>query len=82
MDLMHKLTRLSEDERRRLIDDFLDTVFGGLDADPAFVGIVRSMTPELADNPEPEQVEAWVELVELSQDPDFCAGTRPPNGPR
>jgi DNA-binding transcriptional MerR regulator len=76
MDLMHKLTRLSEDERRRLIGDFLDTVFSGLDADPAFVGIVRSMTPELPDDPEADQVEAWVELVELSQDPDFRASMR------
>jgi DNA-binding transcriptional MerR regulator len=76
MDLMHKLTRLSEDELRRLIGDFLDAVFGGLDADPAFVGIVRSMTPELPDDPEGDQVEAWVELVDLSQDQDFRASMR------
>ncbi|MEH0825697.1 MULTISPECIES: MerR family transcriptional regulator [unclassified Micromonospora] len=77
MDLMHKLTMLSEDERRRLIGEFLDTVFGGLvDANPEFVGIMRSMTPELPDNPEAEQVEAWVELAELSQDPDFRASMR------
>ena len=68
---MHKLAKLSEDERRRLIGDFLDTAFGGLDADTEFAGIMRSMTPELPDNPEAEQVEAWVELAELSQDPDF-----------
>ncbi|GJF33417.1 MerR family transcriptional regulator [Kitasatospora sp. NE20-6] len=76
MDLMHKLAKLSEDERRRLIGEFLDTAFGGLDANPEFVGIVRSMTPELPDSPEDEQVEAWVELAELSQDPDFRAGMR------
>jgi DNA-binding transcriptional MerR regulator len=76
MDLMHKLAKLSEDERRRLIGDFLDTAFGGLDANPVFVGIMRSMTPELPDNPEAEQVEAWVELAELSQDPDFRASVR------
>src|SRR5215475_4330627 len=52
MDLMHKLAKLSEDERRRLVDDFLEAAFGGLDADPAFAGIMRSMTPELPDNPE------------------------------
>ena len=34
MDLMHKLAKLSEDERRRLIGDFLDAAFGGLGADP------------------------------------------------
>lgn len=76
MDLMHKLARLSEDERRQLIGDFLDAAFGGLDADPAFVGIMRSITPELPDNPEVEQVEAWVELAELSQDPTFRATMR------
>jgi DNA-binding transcriptional MerR regulator len=73
MDLMHKLARLSDDERRRLIGDFLDTVFGGLDA---FEGIVRTMTPELPDDPSTEQIEAWVELAELSQDADFRAGLR------
>jgi hypothetical protein len=76
MDLMHKLAKLSEDERRRLIGEFLGTVFGGLDADPAFAGIIRSMTPELPDNPEADQVEAWVELAELSQHPDFRASMR------
>ncbi|MBT2233794.1 MerR family transcriptional regulator [Nonomuraea sp. NEAU-A123] len=76
MDLMHQLAKLSEDERRRLIGDFLDTAFGGLADNPAFAGAMRSMTPELPDNPEAEQVEAWVELAELSQDPDFRAGLR------
>lgn len=76
MDLMHKLAKLSEDQRRRLIGDFLDAVFGGLHANPEFVGIMRSMTPELPDNPEADQVEAWVELAELSQDPDFRVSMR------
>ena len=76
MDLMHKLARLSQDERQRLIGDFLDAVFGGQDAEPAFAGIRRSMTPELPDDPEAEQVHAWAELAELSQDPDFRASMR------
>ncbi|MGW7462305.1 MerR family transcriptional regulator [Streptomyces sp. NPDC054797] len=73
---MHQLARLSEDERSRLIGDFLDTVFGGLDAAPAFAGAMRSMTPELPDNPEAEQVQAWVELAEMSLDPGFRAVMR------
>jgi DNA-binding transcriptional MerR regulator len=76
MDLMHKLARLSEDERQRLIGDFLDTVFGDLGTEPSFAGIRRSMTPELADDPDAEQVQAWAELAELSQDPDFRASMR------
>ncbi|MER6945305.1 MerR family transcriptional regulator [Nonomuraea sp. NPDC000554] len=75
-DLMHQLAKLSEDERRRLIGGFLDTAFGGLDAIPEGAAVRQSMTPELPDNPEAEQVEAWVELAELSQDADFRAGMR------
>jgi DNA-binding transcriptional MerR regulator len=76
MDLMHRLARLSADERRRLIDDFLDSVFAGSAGSGAFVGIRRSFTPELPDNPEPEQIAAWVELAELSQDGEFRAVVR------
>jgi DNA-binding transcriptional MerR regulator len=82
MDLMHKLARLSQDDRERLIGDFLDAVFGGPDgpdgpdAEPSFAGIRRSMTPELPDDPRAEQVQAWAELAELSQDPDFRASMR------
>jgi DNA-binding transcriptional MerR regulator len=76
MELVHKLAKLSETERRRLVDDFLDAAFAGLDTNPQFTGIARSLTPELPDDPEPEQVQAWVELAELSQDPDFRARLR------
>ncbi|MEU8890162.1 MerR family transcriptional regulator [Streptomyces sp. NPDC048442] len=71
LDLMHRLAKLSEDERSRLIGEFLDTVFDGLHAHPAFAAVIRSMTPELPDDPSTEQVEAWVELAELFQDADF-----------
>ncbi|WP_328785295.1 MerR family transcriptional regulator [Streptomyces canus] len=75
-DLMHKLAQLSEDERRRLIGDFLDAALGTLDTDSAFAGIRRSMTPEIPDNPQAEQVRAWVEWAELAADPDFRASVR------
>jgi hypothetical protein len=42
---------------------------------------MRSMTPELPENPLPYQVQAWVKLTELSQDPDFRAKC-PANGRR
>jgi len=76
MELMHKLARLSEDERQRLIGDFLDAVFGDLGAEPSVTGVRRSMTPELPDDPVAEQVQAWAELAELSQDPGFRASMR------
>ncbi|MEV7183791.1 MerR family transcriptional regulator [Kitasatospora sp. NPDC093102] len=76
MKLMHKLAELSDAERRRLVHDFVDEAFGGLDANPEFVAMMRSAMPELPDEPRAEQVEAWVELGELVQDPDFRAAVR------
>lgn len=73
LDLMHKLANLSEHERRRLIAGFLDAIFDGIGET---AGLRRTMTPELPDDPEPEQVEAWAELAELTQDPDFRASMR------
>jgi hypothetical protein len=71
MTLMHKLARLSEAERRRIVDDFLDEVLGGLDVDPDLAARMRMARPDLPDDPSPEQVEAWIELAELVADPDF-----------
>ncbi|MBB5804097.1 DNA-binding transcriptional MerR regulator [Saccharothrix ecbatanensis] len=67
------MSRLSEDGRRRLVGEFLDAAFGDLAGDPGFAGMVRSMTPELPEHPADEQVEAWVSLTRLAQDPDFRA---------
>jgi DNA-binding transcriptional MerR regulator len=75
LTLMHHLATLSRHERERLIDDFLTSVFHGLDH-PGFAGIARSMTPELPESAEVGQVEAWVELAELAQDPGFRSAMR------
>ncbi|MGW3243783.1 MerR family transcriptional regulator [Streptomyces sp. NPDC001070] len=75
-ELMHELARLSAEGRGRLIDDFLDAVLGGLDDDPARAGYRRSLTPTLPDEPDAGQLQAWVELAELCQDPGFRAVLR------
>ncbi|MFJ9910784.1 MerR family transcriptional regulator [Actinacidiphila glaucinigra] len=78
-ELMHELARLSAQERGRLVDDFLDAVLGapdGLADDPALAGPRRTLTPVLPDDPHPEQLQAWVELAELSRDPGFRAVMR------
>lgn len=76
LNLMHKLAKLSEAERNRLLNDFIDESFGGLDANPHMVAMLRTAMPDLPDEPTPRQVEAWVELAELSQKPDFRASVR------
>jgi DNA-binding transcriptional MerR regulator len=74
--VMHQLAELSDEERRRLINDFIDEAFGGLDANPEFVAMMRSAMPELPEDPAPAQLEAWVELAQLVRDPAFKAGVR------
>ncbi|WP_067821088.1 MerR family transcriptional regulator [Actinomadura kijaniata] len=76
MELMHRLAKLSDEERRRLITDFVDATFEGLESAPGFADRMRAAVPELPDDPTPEQVEAWVELAELVQDPGFRASVR------
>jgi DNA-binding transcriptional MerR regulator len=76
MELMHRIVELSEAERHRIINDFIDSTFGDLDANPEFVTLLRSAMPELPDEPTAEQVDAWIELAELVQDADFKASVR------
>jgi hypothetical protein len=56
--LMHRLATISEVERQHLIDDFLDDTFGETTANPE-LAMLRPMRPELPDDPERHQVEAW-----------------------
>jgi DNA-binding transcriptional MerR regulator len=71
MERMHQLATLTEAERRRLIDAFLDAVLDGDGASPVRAAVRRSLTPELPVSPTQQQIEAWVELAELSLDPGF-----------
>jgi DNA-binding transcriptional MerR regulator len=73
---MTRLAHISDDERKRIVEDFLDEVLGGLEIDPGLEARLRGGLPELPDDPTPEQVEAWVELAELVRDADFRARIR------
>lgn len=71
---MHKLARLSAQERQQIIDDFVQSVVEGIDPGAPAMGIaeaMRTMPAELPDDPAPEQVDAWIELGELVADEDF-----------
>ncbi|PZF81545.1 MerR family transcriptional regulator [Jiangella anatolica] len=76
LDLMNRLAHLSAAERQQIIDDYWSSAFEGLDTDPAFADRMRSVRVDLPDDPTPAQVEAWVELAELVQDPDYRARVR------
>ncbi|MGW4482703.1 MerR family transcriptional regulator [Amycolatopsis sp. NPDC004368] len=64
-----ELKSLSTKERRNLIREFLDAVFSELR--PRTNGLERTLTPELPDDPTPDQVGAWAELTRLTSDPEF-----------
>ncbi|MFD6186827.1 MerR family transcriptional regulator [Streptomyces goshikiensis] len=75
-DLMHRLAALSRTERRRLVTDFTDDAFNGPLTNPECAALMRSVLPELPDDPTPEQIDAWVELAELCRSTDFRTAVR------
>lgn len=74
---MTDLTTMTAEERRRIVDDYVEAVFGEAGDDPGGVaGKLRMGAPELPDDPTADQVAAWVEVAELLRDPDFVATSR------
>jgi DNA-binding transcriptional MerR regulator len=72
MTLMNRLARLSAAERRRILQEFVDEMFHGLDlADPDIQERMSTMAMDLPEDPTPRQVDAWVEMAEMVQDPEF-----------
>ncbi|MFD5317180.1 MerR family transcriptional regulator [Streptomyces sp. NPDC127098] len=77
--LMHRLARMSAEERQRIIDDFVHRAFDGVDPDAPGAHLaqaMRSLPAELPADPTSEQVEAWVELAELVGDEGFARRVR------
>ncbi|MEJ3742109.1 MerR family transcriptional regulator [Actinomycetes bacterium KLBMP 9797] len=73
VDRMNRIAKATAEERRRIIEEFLDSIFDGVPVDPQLEAKLRSVTPELPDEPTDEQIDAWLELSELVADPDFRA---------
>ncbi|MFG2098409.1 TIGR03086 family metal-binding protein [Streptomyces sp. NPDC048612] len=72
---MTELARLSARERRRIIADFVEDALDGVDA-PAYRGGLLAVTPDLPDDPTPEQIGAWLELAALVREPELRAALR------
>jgi DNA-binding transcriptional MerR regulator len=80
LELMNRLARLDAEGRKRVLDEFVDRVYAGIEDDhntvEAFTKMMRDAFPALPQEPTERQVEAWVDLVELVQDEDFIARSR------
>lgn len=71
VDRMNRIAQATADERRRIVEEFLDSIFEGIPVDPGFAARMRSARPDLPDDPTDEQVDAWIELAELVGDKGF-----------
>lgn len=71
MDRLNRMARLSAQERQQIIDDFAARVCEGLDAEPQVRDRLRGGGHRLPDAPTQEQLDSWLELSEMVQDPQF-----------
>jgi DNA-binding transcriptional MerR regulator len=80
LEFMNRLARLDAEGRKRILDEYVDRVFGGIadehGTNKAFAAMMSSAFPELPQDPTQRQIEAWVDLVELVQDEEFIARSR------
>lgn len=71
------VTRLSNAERKAVIENFYDRVSEGIPVDEKWKRqMVDASAPRLPDNPTPEQLDAWIELADLVSDPTFIESLR------
>jgi hypothetical protein len=71
------VTRLSNEERKAVIEQFYQRVWDGIAVDRQWMReMAEASTPKLPDEPTPEQIDAWIELSELVSDPTFIENMR------
>ncbi|MFC4536037.1 TIGR03086 family metal-binding protein [Sphaerisporangium dianthi] len=73
--VMTRLARLSSAERNAVVREFVADAVGDADA-PAYRAGLLAALPELPREPTAEQVDAWLELGELMEDPALRSAMR------
>ncbi|MEU5306135.1 hypothetical protein ACH4YO_40265, partial [Streptomyces noursei] len=73
--VQQRKARLTAEERRRIVADVIDDALDGVPA-PAYRSGLLAATPDLPDDPTPDQLHAWNELALLVRDPEFRAALR------
>lgn len=71
ISLVHHLTRLTSDERRRLVTDFIAGLTSGTPSARTAAAALRTAVPDLPDDPSDAQLAAWVEVARLIADDGF-----------
>jgi len=71
------VTRLSNEERKKVVEGFFTKVMEGWPESQQWVrGMVEASTPDLPDDATSEQLDAWVELATMLEDPTFVTSMR------
>lgn len=71
------VTKLSNEERKKVIERFYDKVMDGFPAAKEWTrNMIEASIPDLPEDATPEQLDAWVELATLLEDESFVATTR------
>lgn len=76
LEQMTDLTTMTTQERRRILEEYLEAVFGDTATHDPVATKMRMGAPDLPEDPSPDQVAAWTELVALLRDADFVATSR------
>ncbi|CAL9670597.1 MerR family transcriptional regulator [Streptomyces sp. enrichment culture] len=71
--LLHRLVRLTSDERKALVTDFVSGLTAGNPEVRDAAAVLRTALPVLPDDPSDAQLAAWVELAGLMADDGFRA---------
>lgn len=71
------VTKLSNEERRKVIERFYDKVMAGFPAAKEWTrNMIEASIPDLPEDATSEQLDAWVELATLLEDETFVEATR------
>jgi len=71
------VTRLSNEERKAVIERFYEKVAEGIPIDQQWMrSMIEASTPKLPDDPTPAQIDAWLELAEIVSAPKFVESLR------
>jgi DNA-binding transcriptional MerR regulator len=71
------VTRLSNEERKAVIERFYEKVAEGIPIDKEWMrSMIEASAPKLPDDPTPAQLDAWIELAEIVSDPKFVESLR------
>lgn len=71
------VTKLSNEERRKVIEGFYEEVSRGTHMDPTFrKQVIETAVPVLPEVPTRAQLDAWIEMAEILRDPGFLEATR------